>query len=181
MAVGEQALPQWQAVIEQLTPILEEINRLSDEATEQVRASDARGAGFAGRLAVAERFGAALEEPANKLVELGNSYASKLVEVDPAILAMIRMLEEDPTQLESEDVTETLDSIQQFAVVARESAESTRHLSDVYGGIANLSRTLRAPVRKIQQGLRAIIDGQSIIDEWDERITALRRNSGSQG
>src|SRR6266542_3174846 len=96
LAVGEEALPRWQAVMEQFPPVMEEINRLGDDATAQVVASDARGGGFAGRLTIAQRLGVALEEPATKLVELGNAYASELVQVDPAILTLVRIMEEDP-------------------------------------------------------------------------------------
>jgi len=174
MAVAEEALPTWQAIIEQFAPVLEQLNEANKEATAQVNESDARGGGFAGRLVVARRLGIALEGPADKLVQLGNSYASELVRIDPGILAMLRALEQDPTQLNDEGITELLNSIQGFAALSRNNAQSTRELSDTYSGIADISRVLRGPVRKIKQGLRGVLDGQSIIDEWDERIKRMR-------
>ena len=180
LAVGEEALPRWQAVIEQFAPVMEEINRLGKEATAQVQASDARGAGFAGRLAVARRFAASLEEPANNLLELGNAYASELVQVDPAILALIRAMEEDPSQAQTEEAGQLLNAIQEFAVISRENAEASRELSETFGETAAMSQTIRRPIRKIQQGLQGIRDGQSIIDEWDNRIKLIRRVDGQQ-
>ncbi len=156
MAVAEEALPTWQAIIEQFAPVLEQLNEANKEAV------------------VARRLGIALEGPADKLVQLGNSYASELVRIDPGILAMLRALEQDPTQLNDEGITELLNSIQGFAALSRNNAQSTRELSDTYSGIADISRVLRGPVRKIKQGLRGVLDGQSIIDEWDERIKRMR-------
>jgi TIR domain len=179
MAVAEEALPRWLAIVEQFAPVLEQLNRLGEEATAQVNESDAKGGGFAGRLVVARRLAAALEEPADKLVQLGNSYASELVTIDPGILATIRTIEEDPAQLKDKDTTEFLDSIQGFAAISRRNAEATRELSDTYTGVGDVSRVLRGPIRKIRQGLRGVLDGQSIIDEWDERIKQVRGGDGN--
>jgi hypothetical protein len=179
LAAGEEAMPRWQAVIEQFPPLMEEMNRLGQEATAQVTASDARGGGFAGRLAIAHQLGAALEEPSTKLADLGRLYASELVQIDPAILTLIRSLEENPSEAQTEEAEQLLDSIHGLAVVAKQNAEVTKELSETYSETATISRALRGPVRKIQQGLRAILDGQSIIDEWDERIKRIRQDAPS--
>jgi hypothetical protein len=174
-------MPRWQAVVEQFPPLLEEIGRLASDANEQVAASDQRGGGFAGRLTVAQRLASALEEPAERLLQLGSSYASELVQIDPAILALIRAVEEDPSQASSEDAAELFDSIQGLAAASRETAEAMAVLSQALSQTATLSRVLRRPVRKIQEGLRGILDGQSVIDEWDERIQKVRESLGPDG
>jgi hypothetical protein len=174
LAAGEEAMPRWQSTIEEFPPLLETFSALAQEATNQVTLSDARGAGFAGRLAAARNLARKLDAPAERILELGRSYASDLVQIDPAILTLIRMMEEDPEEARSNEIQDLFGSIHELAAASRENARTLTEFVSTLDSTAKISRELRGPVRKIQEGLRNILDGQAVIDEWDRRVTPLR-------
>jgi hypothetical protein len=179
LAAGEETLPKWQSTIERFAEVLNQLSDVAREATRGIEKSDARGAGFAGRLMLIRQFAQMLEEPANSILQLGNDYAAYLVEIDPAILTLIRLAEQDPAEAQSDGARELFESIRTLAGAASQNAAALAEFTGSLKQTATISKDLRPPVRKIQEGLRGVLDAQSIIDEWDSRISGLGIESKS--
>ena len=173
LAEGEEALPRLVETMEALGDEIDNLGELSQQAEAEIHASDARGAGFAGRLAVAERFARRLKEPAEKIRELGRSYAADLVRIDPAMLAMLDELERDPTQVS--EAAEFLKGIHGLQSEAGPATDSLEELTHTLAEGARLSRSLRAPLGEIRAGLQGVLDGRTVIEEWDRRARSLER------
>ena len=173
LAGMEEAFPRWQRIVEAYGPVTEEIGRLMERATEEVEASDARQGGFAGRLRVAAALGQSLSGPADEFLDLSSRYASELVTVDAGMLTLIRMVSADADDLEDKDgICELFERVKEFAAISRENYGRMRDFSGTMEQTASFSREVRAPIRKIQAGLQRIMDGQSVIDEWERQIEA---------
>jgi hypothetical protein len=171
LAEAEEALPRWNATIEEMGRVLEEIGVLTQDAALGIHQSDAQGKGFAGRLNVARELAQKLDAPADKLLALGSSYASDLLAVDAGFLTLIDVIDEG---LDSEDDRQTARDF--FATIygmgrtSREMVANLKEFSRAIEQTAGFSRDLRPTSRKIQDAIRRVTDGQAVIDTWVSRI-----------
>lgn len=180
LAKGEEALPKLGPLLGYASEVVKSVGQSLEQATKHVQESDAKGRGFAGRLTVSRQLAKELSEPAEKLAKLGEDYAALLVDVDPAILTIIRMVEAKPSQYEdSEDVRELFGSIKEMVGVVREAAANTEELVASMEVTAGLSRDLRRPIRRMQTGLRGFADGRAVFEEWDRLDRQVRGGATS--
>lgn len=171
MAVAEEAMPRWTSTIEQFGPAMEALAAAAEMATVEMEKSDARGAGFGGRLNVARLYAAAVTEPAEEILELGSRYAADLVEIDPAIRTLIRHAEEEePEGEELDSVCELFASMQYLVRESRSAVESLEELIASMRPVEKMTKIVRAPHATIRKGLRNVTDGQAVLEEWDRLI-----------
>jgi hypothetical protein len=173
LAKGEEAIPSWGETIEEIAKVLDRIGTIT-----QKQAGEMKGAGaesFAARLAVANRFAIELDEPADELVTLGSDYVSHVLQVDPAVRTLIATAESGDDVTGEEDVEENFGGILSMVDASETATGQLADFSKVLEEPAKFSRELRRPVRKMQGALRNIIDAQSVLNEWRERIQALRK------
>jgi hypothetical protein len=174
MAEAEAALPRWQAALEQLSPIAQEIGAALQKAAARAEQSDARGKGFAGRIIALQELASELEPLTNRLLEAGTDYASEVVKVDAGVLTLIRAAEteavdDDEARAAYCDLFETIKST---AEATREMAGEVDVVLEGLRPLEGLSRNLRPPLKKMEDGLRRVRDAQSVIDEWVSQIDA---------
>ena len=171
LAEAEEALPRWTKTIEEIAEVLQTIGQLAEETTAQVERSDATGKGFAGRLSAARRFAGVLEEPADRLLVLGSSYASDLMAVDAGFLTLIDFISEG---LESEEDIQTAEelasTIRGMYAASSETVEQLREFLKSTEVAVGFSRELRPQLLKIQDAVRRVVDGQAVIGEWVARL-----------
>jgi TIR domain len=168
MAAGEEAMPK---VLDAMDAFTTDMNELTAEAKHA--ASEADGAPtFAARLAVANKLAKRLEAPAEQMEKHAQEYVSLLSDVDPGILAMIRLAGEQP-ESEREAVEEFFTSIRGMTKSGRESAEEMKRLVAVLDEASRFSRELRRPLRRIQVAVKNVADAQAILDRWDARINEV--------
>jgi TIR domain-containing protein len=173
VAEGEEALPEWQRIVESISPEMEKLGTVATAAAEEIAKSDARGAGASGRLRVAIKLAEEMRPHADAILNLGQANANVLVKLDPAINALIDQLDENPEELQVEGVAGFLDTIRSLAASGRESVKSLQELSASLDVFAKFARALRPPVRDIQGGLRGFVDAQAIFDAWEKRVDEL--------
>jgi hypothetical protein len=167
LADAEAALPRWVETLEKFTPVLEEIGELASETATRIEKSDHAGKGFAGRIVAIRALAARLDPLASDVLELGTSYASELVTVDSGILTIIRQADAEATSAEARDeVCDLFNSIRQAAEASRANVASLDELIGSLREGAKMSRDLRAPLRNMEDGLRRVMDGQAVMDEW---------------
>jgi TIR domain-containing protein len=171
LAASEDALPELGEIIERFGEVMTSISEATLDATQKIELSDAAGKGFAGRVVASQALALELAEPVAELRELGLRYASRLATVDAGILTLIRKVgEEELSPEEEQEAHHLFDSIRNLCAVSRESVDVLEELSESTAKVARMARALRKPSRDLQDGLRAIMDGQVVMDEWARQI-----------
>jgi TIR domain len=176
LAEAEAALPRWQAAIEELGPVAEEIGAAMQRAAARAEQSDASGKGFAGRIIALQGLASELEPLTTRLLQAGTDYASEVVKVDAGVLTLIRMAEaeaidDDAARAAYCDLFETIKST---AKATREMVGEVDVALEGLRSLEGLSRNLRPPLKKMEDGLRRVRDAQSVIDEWVSQIEASK-------
>jgi hypothetical protein len=179
MVDAEEAVPRWAKTMEELTREIDELGKLADAAAREMNESDTRGGGAAGRLAVTMRFAKALDGPAGRIERLGQSYAKDLVTIDPVVLTLLEQADADESAREEAD--EFLGGIHQLHANSGPAIESLGGLAVQLGDASKLSRSLRAPLRRVRHGLQGVLDGQSVIEGWERRATELEKHEADNG
>ncbi|MDD9376938.1 toll/interleukin-1 receptor domain-containing protein [Streptomyces sp. ZAF1911] len=172
MSDAEAALPRWGSVMTEFASTITEIGELTRAASDEMSQSDARGGGFAGRLRLTHQLAQALQQPVDRLGELGLQYSAELVTIDPAILGIIRQVESEGTA-GSAETQEFFVTIKDFAEKGRGNSEAFQGFIESVGTVSGLSKSMRPLTRKIQGAVQQILDGQSILNEWERRINEI--------
>jgi hypothetical protein len=168
LAAAEEALPEWTATIEELGNHIEFIGASMGDAQTQIEHADAQGKGFAGRLVVTRALAQRLQEPAEAVFASAARFASHLHKVDEGVRILIdsagREQPNDPESLKA--VCEYFESVRGLSEATRAGMVSTQGMLDAMGPIEAMSRDLRAPLRRVRQGLTAIMEAQVVAEEW---------------
>jgi hypothetical protein len=171
MAEAETALPNWAGSMDQFGDTVREMGERVRLANDQMSASDARGGGFAGRLRITQSLAADLKHPVERLDQIAHEYSASLLAVDPGILGIIRLIENEGISDENEaQVTEFFNTVKTSAGQIGSMVESVREFSGSLDGSANLSKSMRPLVGKMRSSLQKVVDGQAVLDEWVRRI-----------
>lgn len=171
VADAQPKMESWTESISAFGPVMDEINRLTEEATLKIQRGDQEGKPYNYRIVVSRELASQLVAPAEEMRRLADRYASELAGANPSILAMIRLVEassDDPEALPF--ICELFETIRGLVRTARETAASTQQWADVLGQNAKLSKDLRPSMNMIRQALRGVLDGLSIIEDWEHQI-----------
>ena len=178
LARGEEALPKLAPLLMAATKVAKSVGESMTRATRRIEDSDKRGRGFAGRLTVARSLAQELNEPAEQLEDIGADIASLVVQIDPAVLTLIRLIGADLQQYkDSEEVREVFATIRGMVSASREAAVSTQTLVSSLEEAATYSRDLQRPIRRMQSGLRGFLDSAAVFEEWDRQIGEIEEAS----
>jgi hypothetical protein len=177
LAAGEDAMPRWRDVIDQLNPAFDQLTAIVQRGAAEMEASDARGAGATGRLQAATRVASQMREPVAKILRLGEGNTREVAIVDAALDATLDAIGEHPPAdaAELEQVLQFFDATQGMVAAAATSAAGLEELSRSMSQSARISRVFRPVARDLQRGLRGFVDAQAIYDEWDRRIREIRK------
>jgi len=176
MADGEKAFDHIATTLDELAREVHHLSEIADEATEKSQAADSRGAGFAGRLAIIERMAKKLGEPSERIGHLGQIYASELVQSDPMILALLDSIESGRDGLTPDERRDAMEFAKSIRGLAAEADPALAELSGLVAALdegAQLSRSLRKPLRRAKEGVQGVLDGKDVIAEWARRASEL--------
>lgn len=183
VAQGEEAMPRWNQTIVDLGRAIEDFGDAASRWTPRLEQMGARGESTSAKLSVLRQVSKDLDEPAARIEELGRQYATDLVTVDPAILSLLSMYEVGAgrhSEENEESAQSMFSSILDMAEASRGGISALRDLIASLEPISRMSRDMRQPIKKANAGLRNVIDGQSVIDEWENRIRALQTERGDE-
>jgi hypothetical protein len=167
MAEAEAAMPRWVEVLNEFSSVMQLIGDEAREAAEEITRSDARGAGFAGRLRVSRQLVEKISAPVDRFYELGNQYATELLNVDPGILTVVR--EVTNSELTEEDkaaAAEFFTTIIHLVETSRNNVPTLREFIDSIDQLRGLSKAMRPLVARMKLSLQKVLDGQAIMEEW---------------
>ncbi|MFC9326093.1 toll/interleukin-1 receptor domain-containing protein [Kitasatospora sp. NPDC057015] len=178
MAAAEEAMPRWVQVVEDLSRATTEISSHMTWAAEQVAKSDAAGQGFSGRLSVFRKLRERLNDPVDEFSSLGSKYSAELVEIDPAIIQLIRTVAEGGLDSDtSQSAKDFFVSIKGLCESASGAMPGIEEFRDGARTSAQLSKELRPLMNELQAALQKVVDGQTIIEEWGRRIDEVGDDS----
>jgi hypothetical protein len=146
---------------------------LANLSSTEMDRSDAAGQGMRGRLQVATRYASGLDRIASALEDDVERYVGALGSVSAGWLEIIKSLEEDPSQLDEQEVLDAVLNIRGLANVTRSSLGTLSGMVEAIDGTAKLSRVLRPPSNRLTAAFNEFVQATSIIDDWDRRLQSL--------
>jgi hypothetical protein len=172
IAAGEIAMPAWAETVTALGTEMTLFGTLAEGATKEIQDADQSGKGAAGRLAVARKFAKDLMEPADRIMQLANKYASQSYDVDAAIRIMIAAI---PDEIERDPKAKSIaceffDTITTMAQSSQDAMSGLKAMVQQLGTAESLSRDLRPPLQKLKKGLTIMIEASAVIDGWKKAV-----------
>jgi hypothetical protein len=173
IAEGEVAMPALTKLMEDIGKELEAIATETSESKEELDEAAAKEQGIKGRLRVTEKLANRLNGPTAKLQALGHDYALLLGESDNGIKAHLELLEEADVDELSDGNREFLTNLIGLASAADQALGLLEEMARGGKDMARLSRSMKRPMSQLQAGIRGILDGKGIIEDWGRRASRM--------
>ncbi|HYS37499.1 MAG TPA: hypothetical protein VEO01_17935 [Pseudonocardiaceae bacterium] len=169
----EEAIPRWGKVFMSLDRAMATIDSLNEKLLQELPHTDSTNGIAVGRLTLLRTYADEMTKPAQDMLRLGNLFASEVIQLDPDILALIHNAE----TTEPEDfVGDGCSLILAITQRLQHDADMIRIYSKKTERIAELSEILDDPVNDVATGVQRLLDGTSLINEWETRIRATLQN-----
>jgi TIR domain-containing protein len=175
IARGEDALVRITEILGEIGVGIREVGERTAVMGSEVDAATSRGQGIKAVLASTNRLANELEGPASVIENRGHEYAKALSELDPGMHAWLDLIEEQdrPGAQQQEFLQEVIGMV----AASSEAVEALEELTQGAKTMSTLSRSLRAPVRKMRNGLQGVLDGKAIIAEWGKRAKEIQKET----
>ena len=168
MATAEESMPKLVRTIEAIGRDIEQIGQVMQDAVAEIQKSDNQARGFTARLLVARKLARRLSEPAERVWSFGNEFASQFHEVDDGIRVIIGRadaeVQENPDSKPA--VCSFFEAIRALSTNAHVGLNSAQGMIDAIAPIEKMSRDLRPVLRRLRQGLTAMVEAREVSDEW---------------
>jgi hypothetical protein len=174
MAAAEENLPKLVETVESVNKVIEAIGELAQAAGEEIQQREKQGGGFSARVVVFRKLSRLMAEHAESVWSLGSQFASQLHEVDAGIRIIIEMApaEVPGNQEVKQAVCVFFDAVREMSAAANSGLTSMQFLIDTIAPIEKMSRDLRPVLRRLRQGLTAMVEAREVINEWLQLIEA---------
>lgn len=176
LAEGEAAFPRITETLQAISSEISAVGDLATEATSEIEQSDQQGKGFKGRLAVANSLAKRLAEPADRLEQLTSQYTADLVILDPAITQLISLVAAEQADESAAEREEFFSSLTGMVGSTRQAGDGIQAMIASLDGSAGMSRELAVPLKQMRTSLQSMIDGQHVIESWEEHVTQANKS-----
>lgn len=173
LAEGDEALEALTALMATIGDDIELTGEIAGRANDQLQEAQVRGQGMKRALTITEKFARDLDTPATRIEEQGQRYAELLVRLDSGLQTRFELLREQDDPFTEEQI-DYLDQLEGMTDAADSGLTALQELIETIEPLAKVSRSLRAPVRKMRGGLQGIVDGRALMTEWGEQARALK-------
>ena len=174
IAAAEEALPKLVETITAIGKDIERIGQTMQEATADIKRNDSQAGRFGVRLLVAKKVTRQLTDPVERIRSFGAEFASQLHEVDQGFRAIIEHaaaeVQREPNSKAA--VCEFFGAVRTMSAAAHEGLGSTQGMIDAIAPLEKMSRDLRPVLRRLRQGLTAMLEAREVSDEWVQLIEA---------
>ena len=168
MEIGLQSLSQ---TIANATSVTEDIGRIYTETTAKVREADGRGGGASGRLAIANRTAALLDDPVSRMQVVAGEFENTVNRVEPGLSYLLERLALEPEQLaEAPDFPSQLRGL---VVAAEASIPGTRAMSQNSIDIGKAARSLRIVGQRLSASLTKFAKVSKRVADWRKLLDTL--------
>ena len=172
LAEGEDALGGLARTLESATDWIKEVGATIGASGEAIVESDARKGGFAGRLQVARRLAADLDNPATELEASALDYAERVTKFDAMVQYLLDRVESG--EGEASDIQEFAESLITLVDAAEGSDEGIRNMIGGTRTVRGIARDLVPVSKRIEASLNRFLTGTTIMVAWKERLMAVR-------
>lgn len=169
---GDEAFEKLTALLGGIGGDIEQVGSLSTTANEEIEAATARGQGTKAALRITEKYAKELSAPADRIASRGQEFATSMSALDASMDTRLNLLSEEES-LTAEHV-EWLRSLEELAAISDEALDQLADLVRSATSMSRASRSLRAPVGRMKEGLQGVLDGRAVIADWGRRAAALR-------
>lgn len=177
MAEAEATFPLWTETIEQMGEIVVALGESMNSGAEAIAVADRGNKGFAGRLTVARSLAQELSEPADRMIECGNLFATQLSVVDAGVRAIIELYAASDDEEDKAAVDDFLATLITLAENTNDAVANMNQMIDQFAPIEKMSRDLRKPLSRLRQGLTVMGEAGEMTQEW----VRLAREAGYKG
>jgi hypothetical protein len=167
---GEDAQERAIALLKEVGEKMRVINEKVVGTGAKIDAASARGQGVRAVLALTNRLAQELTEPSAELLSIGREYRQVLGEIDPAIQVRLDVIE---NQGVDENDEEWFRELRELLAVSGEMEAVLTELVEGVETASQFSRSLKAPLGDVRQGVLGVIDGNVLIREWAQRAGQL--------
>lgn len=176
IVAGEEALPRWTGVIEEVGVALEKLTEVATAGAAEMQTSDVRGGGAAGRLRMAALVASRLRKPADEIVRLGEQNTREAEHVDGAVGAIFDAIEDNPPTeaVELAQAEALFNAVEEMVAAAATGTTALGELSVSLSEVSKAARVMRPVARDLQRGLRGFVDAQAVYNDWVRRIREIR-------
>jgi hypothetical protein len=172
-AAGEEAVEAIAEIVLSIGGQLEDVGRITQSSSEKLQSAMEKKPGSArAGLMITEELAQGLGKPAKEIERLGAAYTRCLVDVDEAVTTRLDALTVSEAPLAIGDQQE-LEDLRSLAPTVDRASVQLDGLLMATEPLVRASRSLRAPVRQLRNGLRSIADGRPTVQNWADRATEL--------
>lgn len=172
IAEVEVTLPLWNQTIDEMAAEIRKIGPIFEAGTAQIKKSDSLNKGISGRLAIFKGIAKNLNEPASKIEALGKRYIEQFNLVEPGLLAVLDLAEGSKDNPD-EDYTDFLENILGLAESGGEGLTSVAGMIDNMHSVSSMSKDMRKVLKKVRNGLDAVLESKPRMETWAKRIREL--------
>lgn len=165
---SEIAIGEWTENLNGINADIRMVGELMTQASQEVAEVDAKHGTFTARLAVTERLARQLQGPADRILDRSNAFTSHLYRVDAGLRLIIEAFKEqvgnDPKLLTQ--ACEFFNVVRTLSNTVHVGLENIILMIESSKQVEQISRHLRGPLRKINQGLTRMLEGREVSDGW---------------
>lgn len=178
LADTEETLTKLPTTLNTISQEITQIVQIVEEATDDIKRTDAQGSGFGARLIIAKRTASRLTEPTDHIWSLSNEYTSQLHKVDSGFRIIFDRV---PIEIKENPETKPVfcsfsDGVHYLSDVSTEAIESINYMIASAEPLERISRDLRPVLRRLKQGLTILIESMGITQDWIRLLDAMDLN-----
>lgn len=179
LAEIEMRFPLLTETAEQIGATIEQMGAVAMDSSAEVNAANAAGASAAARLGVIAKFAQHLQPSADDLTRLTDAFREDMASLDEEVVGILHHLESNPAT--ESDAEEFVEAIAGTARSARETMENMSQFEGSVAQLADVSRTLRRPVKQITGAVRTMVNAMAFADSWESKAIKVRQAWAQSG
>jgi ABC-type transporter Mla subunit MlaD len=113
---------------------------------------------------------------ADELSTLASGFKAELASIDDNVSGIFAFVENNPSQIDQQQVSEFLDGIVSVAQSSREAMEQLGQFAGIVSSLGALSKALRRPGRQISDAIKTVADATAVMDDWESAAIRIRKS-----
>ena len=163
------AVPRWSDVSDVLASAMTRIDVLTEKLTLEMANTSFEASKATEQIAILRTYADEIMKPARDVLTLGDAFAAEVIQLDPGVLAL----------LHENRAAYGIDFAEHCRALIDTALRRLRHTANLvhdHGtttrAITGLTEVLDDPLNDVAIGVRSMLDGITLISEWERRMTS---------
>ena len=163
------AVPRWSDVSDVLASAMTRIDVLTEKLTLEMANTSFEASKATEQIAILRTYADEIMKPARDVLTLGDAFAAEVIQLDPGVLAL----------LHENRAAYGIDFAEHCRALIDTALRRLRHTANLvhdHGtttrAITGLTEVLDDPLNDVAVGVRSMLDGITLISEWERRMTS---------